>query len=527
MVKETVKKLLKTIFIIAVVLILIIPKQEIATSKIKLGDINGDNKIDQTDIVFLLRHISATTNKNHEEWLLTGDKLKLADITDNNTIDTSDILALLRYIAANNSTEIAKKHPEWLNIKERESEPEPKKEPTEIKVTNVKLNKTTANLYMGKSEAITLKATIEPSNATNQKVTWTSSNKEVATVDENGKVKAKKNGTATITAKVDNKEIKCKIKVTTPATSIKLNKTSMEIKFDKTKTTTLKATILPKTTTDKTITWTSSNKEVAIVDKKGKVTAKKEGTVTITAKTTNGKKAKCKVTIKAGYWERKNGKYIYHYLNGTQKEWTVSEYTAWNKLKDQKVKALNPKDYKISGNKIFFAGMWQRYYNLDNTANKIAEKNGGSPYAITVDIDRKHESIFKNNGTNEMPIWEPIKSSRCRVGGKWKNFNNGKGTNDPRYYKKDTLTPIGLYYTNGNHSNIAVESYWKGKPPYWVGFGINYKWFDDGCCKDDYLHNTAFDLYNGPGTGGCIAVGEELSKWIYYNCGRGTPILTW
>ena len=57
--------------------------------------------------------------------------------------------------------------------------------------------------------------------------------------------------------------------------------------------------------------------------------------------------------------------------------------------------------------------------------------------------------------------------------------------------------------------------------------GINYKWFDDGCVKDDYLHSSPYDLYKGPGTAGCIAVGEDLAKWIYYNCGRGTPILIW
>ena len=59
----------------------------------------------------------------------------------------------------------------------------------------------------------------------------------------------------------------------------------------------MKATVKPATTTD-TVTWTSSNKKVATVDAFGKVTAKKKGKVTITVKTTSGKKATCKITVK-------------------------------------------------------------------------------------------------------------------------------------------------------------------------------------------------------------------------------------
>jgi len=59
----------------------------------------------------------------------------------------------------------------------------------------------------------------------------------------------------------------------------------------------LKATLKPKNVTDKTITWKSSNKKVATVDKNGKVTAKKKGTCVITVTIANGKKAKCKITV--------------------------------------------------------------------------------------------------------------------------------------------------------------------------------------------------------------------------------------
>ena len=518
------RKIIK-IIIFLLMIIFIISIEVKATSKIKLGDVNGDSKIDQTDLIFLLRHISTTTNKNHEEWLLTGEKLKAADITENNIIDISDVLALLRYLAANNSPEIAKKHPEWSELKEKEIEPDPESKPTEIEVTNIKLNKTSVNLYLGKSETVILKATIEPSNATNKKITWTSDNKNIATVDINGKVISKKNGTVKITAKSDNGKIAtCNVTVITPASSIKLNKTTSEINLIKAKTATLKATISPSTASDKTVTWSSSNTKVATVDKNGKITAKKIGTATITA-TINGKKATCKVTVTGGYWEVKNGKYIYHYLDGTKKTWNKSEYIAWKKLKNQKVKALNPKAYKRSGGNITYAGITNHYYVEDETANEIAIKNRRSPYAITVDIDRKRESIFKiNNG-----VWEPYKSSKVNIGKTWGN-SNWKNP-DSKIYSKDTNTPIGLYYINGNRSLYGGDP----SVQYWVEFGVKYTNKDlgqygqngHGWNKGDYLHKTGATTLGNKCTDGCVTTFKDWASWIYYNCGRGTPVLIW
>ena len=81
-----------------------------------------------------------------------------------------------------------------------------------------------------------------------------------------------------------------------PATKIKLNKTKLTLKVKKT--VSLKATVTPANSSDK-LTWTSSNKKIATVSSSGKVTAKKAGTVTITVKTASGKKAACKITVKA------------------------------------------------------------------------------------------------------------------------------------------------------------------------------------------------------------------------------------
>ena len=77
--------------------------------------------------------------------------------------------------------------------------------------------------------------------------------------------------------------------------SMKLNKTSLKLKNGSSYT--LKKSIAPSNASNKTVTWTSSNKKAAAVSSGGKITAKGVGKATITAKTSNGKKAVCKVTV--------------------------------------------------------------------------------------------------------------------------------------------------------------------------------------------------------------------------------------
>ena len=165
--------------------------------------------------------------------------------------------------------------------------------------SSISLDKTSATLKA--TETLTLKATIAPATTTDKSVTWKSSNEAVATVDANGKVTAVAVGEATITATTtdgSNKSATCKITVAkTLASSISLDKTSATLKA--TETLTLKATITPATTTDKSVTWKSSNTSVATVDANGLVTAVAVGEATITATTADGsyKSATCKITV--------------------------------------------------------------------------------------------------------------------------------------------------------------------------------------------------------------------------------------
>ena len=170
----------------------------------------------------------------------------------------------------------------------------------EIAITGIGLNKSTTSLTEGESETLT--ATIAPSNATGDKtVKWSSSNEAVAAVDSNGKVTAKKAGTAVITATSSNgKTAGCTVTVKQKEiaiTGISLNKSTTSITEGESET--LTATITPSNATgDKTVKWSSSNEAVAAVDSNGKVTAKKAGTAVITATSSNGKTAGCTVTVK-------------------------------------------------------------------------------------------------------------------------------------------------------------------------------------------------------------------------------------
>ena len=169
----------------------------------------------------------------------------------------------------------------------------------EIPITEISLDKSSATLTEG--ETTTLTATVLPENTTDSKsVSWRSSNSEVATVDTNGTVTAKRAGTAVITATSTNgKTAGCTVTVSKkeiPITEISLDKSSATLTEGET--TTLTATVLPENTTyGKSVKWSSSNVAVATVDLMGKVTAKSAGTAIITATSENGKTASCTVTV--------------------------------------------------------------------------------------------------------------------------------------------------------------------------------------------------------------------------------------
>jgi uncharacterized protein YjdB len=185
-------------------------------------------------------------------------------------------------------------------------------------VDSIKLNKSSLNLNLRGSG--TLQATVNPSNATDREVVWSSNNESVATVDEDGKVKAVGSGTAVITAEsADNEKFSgypnydasknrdtCTVTVSgsgggggtdVSVTGVTLDKTSTTVEVGGTDK--LTAAVAPSNATDQGLIWSSSDESVAAVDQNGIVTGVKVGTATITVKTKDGNKTdSCTVTVR-------------------------------------------------------------------------------------------------------------------------------------------------------------------------------------------------------------------------------------
>ncbi len=170
-----------------------------------------------------------------------------------------------------------------------------------VSVSSVSLDRTSMGLVVGSTG--TLKATINPSNATNQGVTWSSNNTSVATVSSSGVVTAKAVGSATITVRTDDggKTATCTVTVsnaTVAVTGVSVSPTSLSLTAGETYR--LTPTVSPSNATNTGVTWTSSNTSIATVASDGTVSAKAAGSATIICTTLDGSmKATCSVTVTA------------------------------------------------------------------------------------------------------------------------------------------------------------------------------------------------------------------------------------
>lgn len=173
-----------------------------------------------------------------------------------------------------------------------------------IAVTGISLNKTSIQLVVGATE--TLSAKVTPDNATSPSISWDSSDKEVATVD-NGVVTAVSAGKATITAASSSFTAECVVEVKTiEAESLTLDFTSKEL--TETESFIVNATILPEGTSYKNVEWTVDNSDVLRLEPfdaseddnivSARVISLKAGDAKVTA-SINSIKAVCSVSVKA------------------------------------------------------------------------------------------------------------------------------------------------------------------------------------------------------------------------------------
>ncbi len=168
-------------------------------------------------------------------------------------------------------------------------------------VSGIKLDQTELNMFVGETYRLTY--VITPADASDVAVTWTTTNKSVVTVDAKGLVSAKGVGQASVILKTADGGFMaiCSINVGRTATAVKLDVNELTLNvgdyyyFE--------TTITPADSTDTTLIWETSNKSVAIISNKGKITAKEAGVTVIMAKTKSGSTAYCTVTVQQGVTE--------------------------------------------------------------------------------------------------------------------------------------------------------------------------------------------------------------------------------
>ena len=172
----------------------------------------------------------------------------------------------------------------------------------EILVSSITLNNSTIELDKGNTA--TISATIAPSNATIKNIVWTSSNPQIATVDQSGKVTALTPGIATITAMANdgsNVSASCKVVVKEVETKITLSQTEANLPVNDIMT--LSYEVIPLTTP---VEWSTSNENVAYIKKNADnsvtVLGMADGVAIITAKALDGSgvSASCVVTVGVG-----------------------------------------------------------------------------------------------------------------------------------------------------------------------------------------------------------------------------------
>ena len=166
--------------------------------------------------------------------------------------------------------------------------------PKEIEVSGITVEPETVSVVIG--ETAQLSAVIQPSTATNQTVTWSSSDQTVAVVTGDGLVAGLKEGSSVISATIGRISGSCTVTVTPqPIKLVQITLNPGELQLVEGDTATITVEFLPEDTTDKTVLWKSSDESIVKVAD-GVVTAIAEGNATITA-ASGGKQASCSVEV--------------------------------------------------------------------------------------------------------------------------------------------------------------------------------------------------------------------------------------
>lgn len=296
-------------------------------------------------------------------------------------------------------------------------------------------------------------------------VSWTSSDSKIATVDNTGSIVAKKEGTATIAVKTSNgKKDTVKIKVVDPykPTGVELNKSgTVELNIGSTM---LLQTTLQPATAKTTFTWTSSAKKIATVSASGLVTGVKEGTVTITVKTANGKKDTVKIKVVDPYKptsiELNKSGTVELNLGGTLYLWTsMQPYTAQSKLtwsSSNKRTAAVDTNGIVTGLKEGTVTITVKTSNGKKDTVKVKVVDPYKPTGIELN---KSGTVELNLGST-MYLWTTLQPSTAKTALTWTSSDKKVATvntNGIVTALKEGTATITVKTTNGKTDTVKVK----------------------------------------------------------------------
>lgn len=267
----------------------------------------------------------------------------------------------------------------------------------EIFASSIKLNQSKIDVKKGKTYQ--LKATVYPTNTTNQKLTWTSDDSSIATVNSSGKITAKSAGTTTIwVSTVNGKTAKCVVNVQVLAVNLNIIPDAITLKEGQSKQ--LKAVVSPIDTTER-VKWHSSNPKIAKVDQTGKVTALKSGETVIYA-----------TTDSLDYWAGCNVR--------VKKAATNSGNISVSKTVIKKVSALKKKQALIKYKKVKGAFSYQVQYSMKKNfaGAKTKTAKGNSLKVSGLKVKKKYyfrvRVCKKVNGKTYYSGWSNVKSVKAK-----------------------------------------------------------------------------------------------------------------
>lgn len=355
-----------------------------------------------------------------------------------------------------------------------------------VPVTSILITQSDLTLSVG--ESVSLKTKVSPSNTTEHSYKWTSSNTSVATVSSSGVVTAKKIGSALITVTTSNNKVAiCDIEVKAKAvavTSIKLSAASKTVYVGESFS--LTATLNPSNASNKKVTWTSSNTNVAMVDASGKVVTKGAGTATITAKSSNGKTATCTVKVNT---KSSGSTYVLPEQYKVPSKYTTTSY-------NYSSSTLKFKTIKLNNTTTHYSLIWVKDANMQiNSANN--NHSGGTREALL---------------NNEINTYGYKAKGMIAVNG---GFTWNGRSNIPILVSRGVITKNNVYQTwrsnNGAHNSIMYKTLGVKKDGTLINISVDRSYLINYGTNNEKLSDSGYKL---------------VENWVKKNGVRNTWAIT-